>query len=112
MGRESAQSLRGRGSHAQMRIQPEMERNSASGQTISAPELLDLTGISRSRRASKTGNLVVVGGRLVRLPELVDLKGEAAAVSDRKAPGDNAVLKRVQVHFLRDHVDDVAGIGE
>ena len=52
------------------------------------------------------------GGRLVRLTELVDLKGEAAAVSDRKAPGDNAVVKRVQVHFAGDHVDDVAGIGE
>lgn len=51
-------------------------------------------------------------GRLVRLTKLVDLKREAAAVSERKALGDNAVLKRVQVHFLRDHVDDVAGIGK
>ena len=35
----------------------------------------------------------LLDGRLVRLTEFVDLKGEAAAVSDRKAPGDNPVLK-------------------
>jgi len=35
----------------------------------------------------------LLGGRLVRLTELVDLKGKAAAVSDFKAPVDNAVLK-------------------
>ena len=44
MGWGPAQSLRGRGSHVQMRIQPEIERNPASGQAISASELFDLTG--------------------------------------------------------------------
>jgi hypothetical protein len=47
MGWGSAQSLRGRGSHVQMRIQPEIERNPASGQAISASELFDLTGSKR-----------------------------------------------------------------
>jgi hypothetical protein len=47
----SAQSLRGRGSHMQMRIHPEIERNSTSGQTISASEISDLTGSGIERQA-------------------------------------------------------------
>ena len=58
------------------------------------------------------GSCTALGGRLVRLTELVDLKGEAAAISDRKTAGDKAVLKRVQIHFMRDHGDDVACVGE
>jgi len=47
MGWGSAQSLRGRGSHVQMRIQPEIERDPASGQAISASESFDLTGFKQ-----------------------------------------------------------------
>jgi len=44
MGWGSAQSLRVRCSHVQMRIQLESGRNSPSGQAISASECFGLTG--------------------------------------------------------------------
>ena len=43
MGWGSAQSLRGRGSHVQMRIQPEIERNFANERTFWALRFLDPT---------------------------------------------------------------------
>ena len=53
MGWGSAQSLRERGSHVQMRVQPEIERNPASRKAISASRFLDLTGF-RGLRGSNS----------------------------------------------------------